>query len=149
MLPEYRLKAAFLYNFALFTEWPAGAGETLPLCLVGADPFGAEADGLEGKAVGARRLTVQRGSGPGALAGCRIVFVAPAAIAELPRIAQSLRGAGVLLVADSPGALRSGAIINMNVERQRVSFEASLAAAREAGLGLSSRLLRLATEVIQ
>ncbi|MGA2191747.1 MAG: YfiR family protein, partial [Steroidobacteraceae bacterium] len=59
-LPEYRLKAAFLYNFALFTDWSASVGPTLNLCLYGRNPFGAELDGLEGKAVGERHLAVHR-----------------------------------------------------------------------------------------
>ena len=53
-LPEYRLKAAFLYNFAVFTEWPSDVGKTLNLCVFGDDPFGPEIDGLEGKAAGER-----------------------------------------------------------------------------------------------
>jgi hypothetical protein len=55
----------------------------------------------------------------------------------------------VLVVADSPGALRQGAALNMAVASSRVTFEVNLRAARAAGLTLSSRLLRLATEVIQ
>ncbi len=148
-LPEYRLKAAFLYNFALFTEWPADVGSTLRLCVFGPDPFGAELDGLQGKAVGERSIAVQRKTGLDGLKGCQIVFVAPAAAGQLPRVLEALEGQTVLTVADSPGAARQGVALNMAVSQNKVSFEANLKAARAARLNLSSKLLRLATEVIQ
>jgi hypothetical protein len=147
--PEYRLKAAFVYNFALFTEWPAEVGATLHLCITGTDPFGPEIDALQGKAVGGRSLAVHRKDAGESLAGCQIVFVAASAIGSLPRVLDSLRGRPVLTVADSPGAARRGAALNLAADQDRVSFEANLQAARSAGLLLSTKLLRLATEVIQ
>jgi YfiR/HmsC-like len=148
-LPEYRLKAAFLYNFALFTEWPAAVGTTLHLCVFGPDPFGAELDGLQGKAVGERSIAVQRKTAIDGLKGCQIVFMAPSVAAQLPRVLDALEGQTVLTVADSAGAARQGVALNMAVNRNKVSFEANLKAARAARLNLSSKLLRLATEVIQ
>lgn len=147
--PEYRLKAAFLYNFALFTEWPSAVGGTLTLCVVGPDPFGDELNGLQGKAVGTRSLTVQRKAAGQPVAGCQMVFLSAPAIAGLPRLLEQVNGQPVLVVADSPGAAQQGAALNMTVAGNRVSFEANQRAARAAGLTLSSRLLRLATEVIQ
>jgi hypothetical protein len=147
--PEYRLKAAFLYNFALFTEWPAEVGGTLTLCVVGPDPFGDELKGLEGKAVGARSLAVQRRGAGQPVTGCQLVFVAAPAISGLPRLLDQIKGQPVLVMADSTGALQQGATLNMALASNRVTFEANLRAARAAGLALSSRLLRLATEVIQ
>ena len=148
-LPEYRLKAAFVYNFALFTEGTAAVGSTLRLCVFGPDPFGTELDGLQGKAVGERSIAVQRKVGIDALKGCQIVFIAPAAAAQLPRVLDALDGQTVLTVADSAGAARQGVALNMAVNQNKVSFEANLKAARAAKLNLSSKLLRLATEVIQ
>ncbi|MFO1219958.1 MAG: YfiR family protein [Burkholderiaceae bacterium] len=147
--PEYRLKAAFLYNFAAFTEWPADAPVTIQLCIVGADPFGKEIDLVRGKAFGARSLAVQLRPVPDALAGCQMVFVSAALMPQLPRLLDTLRGRPVLTVADSPGAVQQGVALNMVVQQGRVAFEANLTAARGAGLDLSSKLLRLATEVIQ
>lgn len=148
-MPEYRLKAAFLYNFALFTEWPAEVGTALNVCIVGKDPFGKEADGLQGKAVGDRRITVQRKGGGESLNGCQVVFIAASAMDDLPRVLEKLRGNPVLTVADSPGAARQGVALNMTVEQNKIAFEANLKAARAARLVLSSKLLRLATEVQQ
>jgi len=148
-LPEYRLKAAFLYNFALFTDWSAGVGPTLNLCVYGHDPFGSEIDGLEGKAVGERHIAVHRLTDIEALRDCQFVFITDSAIGSLPRVLAGLRGASVLTVADSPGAVDQGVVLNMNVVNNRVTFEANLAAAHDAKINLSSKLLRLATRVRQ
>ncbi len=148
-LPEYRLKAAFLYNFALFTEWPAEVGNTLNLCVYGEDPFGPEIDGLEGKLVGERRVVVLRPTSIESLKRCQIVFVDSSAASSLPHVIAALHGAAVLTVADSPGAVDQGAALNMSVVMGRTTFEANLEAARSAQLVLSSKLLRLATRVVQ
>lgn len=148
-LPEYRLKAAFLYNFAAYTEWPAEAGATLNVCIYGADPFGAEADSLNGKKAAARTLVVHRKTQAEALKGCQIVFIANAGSEPVRHVLDVLRGLPVLTVADTPRALQHGVALNMNLTQERVTFEANLRAAREARLELSSRLLRLATGVQQ
>ena len=148
-LPEYRLKAAFLYNFALFTDWAAAVGPTLNLCVYGRNPFGKEIEGLEGKAVGDRRIAVNLVTDMEALSHCQLVFIADAANVSLARVLTSLRGAAVLTVADSPGAADQGVVLNMSVVNNRITFEANLAAAREVKLSLSSKLLRLATKVVQ
>lgn len=148
-LPEYRLKAAFVYNFMAFTEWPAATGSTLNLCILGKDPFGTEIDGLQGKVVAGRSIAVHRKAAGESLKNCEAVFVASSIIDSLPRVLQGLKGQPVLTLADSPGAMRQGVALNMGVVQGKVSFEANLQAARAAGLNLSSKLLRLATEVVQ
>jgi hypothetical protein len=148
-LPEYRLKAAFLYNFALFTEWPAATGAALNLCVYGHDPFGAEIDALQGKPVGERHLVVRRVTTVDGLAICQVVFIAGPSGDAIPRVLSILRGAPVLTVADTPGAAQQGVALNMDVVKNKITFEANLTAARAANLKLSSKLLGLATEVLQ
>ena len=147
--PEYRLKTAFLYNFALFTEWPGEVGATLTLCIHGQDPFGEDLEELQGKAVGKRTLALQRKAGIDALKACQIVFVSSQGARPLARVLEELRDRPTLTVADTPGAARQGVMLNMAVVQNKVSFEANLQAARVARLTLSSKLLRLATEVLQ
>ncbi len=146
-LTEYQLKAAFLYNFAVFTEWPAEVGTSLNLCILGPDPFGDEINDLQGKAVGNRTLTLLRKATNQSVSGCQIVFISAQAIRSLPRVLDEIRARPVLTVADSAGAARQGVVLNMAVAQNRVTFEASQAAARASRLTLSSKLLRLATEV--
>ena len=148
-LPEYRLKAAFLYNFALFTEWPAGIGPTLNLCVYGRDPFGEEINALQGKPVGNRHMAVHRVTRVEELAVCQVVFIADASGDVISRVLSTLHGATVLTVADAPGAAKQGVALNMNVVEDKITFEANLTAARAANVKLSSKLLRLATEVLE
>ena len=146
---EYRVKAGFLYNFIVFTEWPAGVGSPLTLCVYGDSPFDGELSALEGKTVNGRSLAVRNANRLEQLKGCRVVFVASSAIGSLPRILNSLQGEPVLTVADSQGALDGGVAINMALKQDKIAFEVNLAATRRAQLNLSSKLLRLASEVRQ
>jgi YfiR/HmsC-like len=148
-LPEYRLKAAFLINFAAFTQWPAEVGDTLQLCVYGQDPFGEDLDDLQGKRVGGRKVVVKRVSGVDSLRSCQIVFIARSDMSNLARVLDAVTGQPVLTVADMLGAARQGVILNMRTEQDKITFEANLGAARANGLSLSAKLLRLATEVIQ
>ncbi len=147
-LTEYQVKAAYLYNFISFTEWPADTAAELRLCVYGPDPFGTEIDALHGKNVGGRTLVVARVTTVGRLDSCQIVFLSREVVSNLPRILDELRGQTVLTIADSPGAVQDGVAINMRNDASRVSFEVNLGAVHRQGLNLSFRLLRLATEVL-
>jgi hypothetical protein len=148
-LPEYELKAAFLYNFALYTEWPPEVGGTLNLCIHGQDPFAGDIEELNGKSAGVRSIVVHRKVAIESLGRCQLVFIAASAMPGLQRVLDALQGQPVLTLADSPGAGRQGVIINMTVTNSKITFKANLRAARAARINLSSKLLRLATEVYQ
>ena len=148
-LAEYRLKAAFLVNFISFTEWPAGMGNKLNLCVYGPDPFGEDLDKLEGKSVAGRRLAVRRMNSADALENCQIVFITRPVFGNLARVLDTLNGKPVLTMADTPGAIHQGVVLNMITEQNKIQFEANLGAAHNNGLVLSSKLLRLAKEVVQ
>jgi len=77
---EYRVKAAFLFNFARFVEWPeepaASAPQPLTICVIGEDPFGEALDQLvQGEVVGARRIAVQRHPTP-PQSHCDVAYIA-------------------------------------------------------------------------
>ena len=80
---------------------------------------------------------------------CQVVFIADASGDGISRVLSTLHGATVLTVADAPGAVKQGVALNMNVVQAKITFEANLTAARAANLKLSSKLLSLATEVLQ
>lgn len=149
VLAEYQVKAAYLYNFISFTEWPRTPDTELRLCVYGPDPFGVELDALHGKKVGGRKLTVVRISTVELLDACHAAFLASDVISNLPRILDRLRDRAVLTIADSPGAALQGVAINMRKAGDRVVFDVNLAAVHAQGLSLSYRLLRLAEEVIR
>ncbi len=148
---EYEIKAAFLYNFARFTDWPDEADhpqDPFTFCILGEDPFGG---GLEattrGKSVHGRPVAVEHlGTAPEGRS-CRVVFIAPSEHKQLGKILDALDGSSALTVGDSEGFSESGVMINLVVEDRQVRFEVNAEAARHAGLRLSSRLLELARVV--
>ncbi|MDE2388014.1 MAG: YfiR family protein [Betaproteobacteria bacterium] len=147
---EYTLKGAFLYNFALFTSWPGRTAENFNLCIYGRNPFSQDLDLLmKKKSINERKVLIHRIDTVDQLDQCQLVFISQAAIGHLSHIIGAVKDKPVLTVTDSPGAGRQGAVLNMSVIDDKVTFEANLIAARKAGLNLSSQLLRLATEVHQ
>jgi hypothetical protein len=149
---EYEVKAAFLYNFARFVEWPADtghdAGAPFVIAILGRDPFGAVLDEtVAGKTVGGRPIEVHRVPRVDDARDAQIVFVSTSERPNIPAILKALDRPGVLTVGDTDGfALRGGAI-NFTVQARRVRFEINPAAAEQARLKMSSQLLKLATLV--
>lgn len=150
---EYLIKAAILYNFAKFTNWPArsfeGPEAPLRLCVLGTDPFAEALDTIEGKRVGARRLRVARIAAPGEIPGCHVLFVSESERGSLPSILSAARGEPVLSIAELPDFAQAGGVIALRTVDDRTRFDVNLAAAERSGLRLSAKLLRLATTVIQ
>ena len=145
--PEYALKAAFIYNFALFTTWPGRFDKTITLCLLGPDPFGAAIDPLDGKEIGDAKLVIRRLKNRSeAASACQIVFVAASEIDDY--IDLDVRGSpGVLTIADSEGAAQRGIMIELTVENRKIGFEFNRTAALLAHVPVSSKLLRIARRV--
>jgi YfiR/HmsC-like len=146
---EYQLKAAFLYNFVKFVEWPAEAfnGEKSPLsiCIHGTDPFGDTLDTVvRGETVGERGLIVQRPESLSDLRDCHVLFVSRSEKARLPEILARVEGEPVLTVGDADGFLKAGGIINFVLEENKVRFAINPEAAERNRLKISSKLLRLA-----
>ncbi len=149
-ISEYRVKAAFIYNFIAFTEWPPQTNDTtLNLCIYGQTPLRKEIKQLQDKKVNSRQISTHKDVEIDNLNSCHIVFIAASSINHLPIIFEKLEGKPVLTIADSPGAAQQGVAINMSVANKKIIFEANLAAAQQVGLTISSKLLRLATEVHQ
>lgn len=147
--PEYDLKAAFLFNFAKFVEWPPGAfaSERSPLtiCVYGKDPFGATLDSVvQGERVGERSLLVQRPDSLDDLGECHVLFVCRSAKDRLGEVMAQVSGKPVLTVADTDGFLRAGGVINFILEGTKVRFLIDQEAAERSGLQISSKLMRLA-----
>jgi hypothetical protein len=146
---EYQVKAAFLYNFAKFVDWPpsafSDAKQPLDVCVYGRDPFGnALEDALLGKTIGERRIGLGRAMQFQDLAGCHVVFVSSPARESTMDLANRLKGRPVLLVGESEGFAASGGAIQFTIEDNRVHFIINPDAADRAGLKISSKLLALA-----
>lgn len=147
---EYDVKAAFLYNFVKFVEWPASAfhddRSPIEICVYGTDPFGASLeDVVKGESVAGRALSIRRPSGFSGFDGCHVLFVAASERGKVSEVLAAAGSRAMLTVGDSDGFLRAGGMINFVLDEGRVRFLINPAAAERARLTISSKLLRLAT----
>lgn len=144
---EYEVKAAFLYNFARFVEWPdaPGGAEPFVVTVLGRDPFGSALDDtLRGKAIDRRPVVVRRVSRPEDLGKSQIVFICDSEKDRLPAILKGLESAPVLTVGEMSDFAERGGVIRFKVEQDRVRLEINVAAAARSRLRISSQLLKLA-----
>ncbi len=151
---EYQIKAAFLYNFTKFVEWPADrfANENAPmiLCVIGKDPFGAILENsFVGKTIKGRAIIINRNIGIDNLKFCHLLFVSSSEQERVPQIVAALSGASVLTIADMNRFANQGGSINLVRRRNKIRFEINSGAAAQSGLKLSSYLMRLASNVIE
>ena len=147
-VPEPDLKAAFVFNFAVFTEWPPealAAGEPIRVCANPVVPLFAALNRLADKVVNGHRLAV-REAGPNPRS-CHVLVLGSADRDRWNLIRRELAGAHVLTVSDDSVISAAGAVIGMSVDNQRIGFDVDIVAARGARLTLSSKLLRLARSV--
>ncbi len=151
-LPEYVLKAGFLYNFAKYVEWPADAFEKadspIVIGVVGKDPFGADLDrSLQNKSVRNRGFRILRFAAAADVARCHILFVPRS---EQERLAGILEQAGrwpALTVGEHADFTRSGGAAGILIEKEKPRIEVNPDAAEKAGLTINAKLLKAATIV--
>ncbi len=149
---EFQVKAAYLYNFGRFVEWPdqnsPDKNEVFEICVLGVDPFGPALDAtvaretIEGKSVATKRI-----SKPQDVDSCRIVFISSSEEGHLKEVLAALDKASVLTVSDIPRFSERGGMIGFILDGDRVRFDVNLASAQDARLTLSSELLKVATNV--
>lgn len=144
---EYRVKAAFLFNFVKFVEWPTQAfsGQTAPLtlCVLGLDPFGSLLDDtLRGRAVAGRSIAIRRI--PELESGCHVLFISGSERRRLALLTDQLRGISVLTVSEEAGFTTLGGMIELFTAGESVQFNIAPAALERSGLHASARLIELA-----
>ena len=150
--PEYQVKAAFLYHFTKYVEWPpealASAGPGLVLGVLGADPFqGAVEDVIRDRRVEGRPLSWKRFEDPPRPGECHVLFIGSSEHARLNKDLEKLKTMPILTVGESEDFGRAGGIAWFRLEGNKLRFAINLDAARRAGLKISSRLLGVATVV--
>ncbi len=150
--PEYRIKAAFLYNFTLYTEWPpdsfAKADSPIVLAIAGEDPFGDELDAaVRGKTVRGRAIEVHRYSAASDALPCHLLFLSNAQARNLPQILRRTEEPLPLTVGESEDFTRAGGAIRFFIEGNKVRFEVNIDALARARVKISSKLLSLAKVV--
>lgn len=150
-VPEYELKAALLYNFAVFTEWPSerlsASTPSFDVCILGEDPFGASLDRLTRQSVHGKPIAVRRLRGTGNMDGCHLLFISESEARWLTKILDLAQTLKVLTVGESKGIAERGAMVGLTFEKGRIVFEVNRQAALSAGLLISSKVLSLARTV--
>lgn len=138
---EYQVKAAFLFNFLKFVEWPpAAGGAPWVIGVLGPDPFGDKLDvTVRGKKVNGRAVQVRRFAHAGDVKDCNILFIGRAEFERFGAIVQP----GLLTVGESSAFLKSGGAINFYLDDNRVHIEIRQEIARAVGLRVSAQLLKL------
>ena len=150
---EYRVKAAFLFHFAQFVDWPPdtlkAANNSLFLCTLGDDPFqGALENTVSGKVIGTRVIRIRHLRQLQEIQGCQVLFIGKAQDGRIPTLLADLRKAPVLTVGETSGFLGAGGMVCFLLDEDRVRFNINLDAAESAGLKIGSRLLLLAQNVV-
>jgi YfiR/HmsC-like len=148
---DYDVKAAYLYNFGRFVEWPAGVtakSDSFTVCVLGQDPFGPVLDAtLAGETIGGKSVAAKRISNPPEAVRCQIVFISSVEDSRFNKIIEALDREAVLTVSDMAQFSQRGGMIQFVLEGKKVRFEVNLTAVHRAGLTLSSELLKVATTV--
>jgi len=143
---EYQVKAAFIFNFAKFVEWPSdafGEGGALVVGVIGDDPFGGALDRLNGNTANGRALRIKRFRGGDDPRACQVLFISASEDRHLKKIMESIRGTNILTIGESTQFGQSGGMIRFVIQDNKVRFEINASAAGQAGLRISSKLLAL------
>ena len=145
---EYQVKAAFLYHFTRFVEWPASAfdhaGNSIKICVMGQDPFGPAADIIRGNIAQERVIqvtTLDNMDDP--LDGCHVLFL-KADVKDTAGVLARIKGRPILTVSDTEGFTDMGGMIKFVTVDNRIRFEINSRAANDSGLHVSSSLMKLA-----
>jgi len=149
---EYQIKAAYIYNFAKFVNWPskvfADASSPIVIGVLGEDPFGNTLEQtVKDKTVNGRKLQARRFDKINEVERCHILFVSSSEKMRLSRVLEQVRGSNVLTIGELGGFARQGGVIGFTMEGNKVGFEINIGAAKKAGLDVSSQLLKLAKVV--
>ncbi len=146
---EYEIKAAFLYNFANFIDWPsktsADSNNTFVIGVCGDNPFN---DSLEkivsGKTINGRKIEIKYYKSYRDIKPCHILFVSQSEDSHIGKISGSATDWHMLTVGESSSFTRNGGVIAFYVEDRKIKFEINTANAKKADLKISSKLLKLA-----
>lgn len=144
---EYQVKAAFLFNFAQFVDWPDSAfpDATAPIVIavLGKNPFGDYLDNLvRDEHIGERALVVRLCSRIDELAGCHLVLISRSETRELETILAKLKGQPLLTVGDADTFTRAGGMVRFAIEGGKTRLRINVEAAKASQLTISSKVLR-------
>jgi hypothetical protein len=142
---EYEVKAAFIYNFTKFIEWPKNDFDAFNICILGEDPFGPSIDQLvKGKVANGKALQIRRLKDASEAKQCQIVYVRAEEKGKATQLVEAVRKTPVLTVGEQSNFGKIGGLVYLTMTDERVAFGINAAAADAAGLKVSAKLLSLA-----
>ncbi len=163
---EYEVKAAFIYNFLKFVDWPEekmkGNDKQIIIGIIGEDPFGSAADVFKNKKVEDREVVLkyfegleqirkmpekERAANEESLKACHLLFICQSEQKQTREIIDLVSKDNVLTVGDTEDFIKSGGTIDLFIEDNKIRFSINLTAAEKSGLKIRSQLLRLAKQV--
>jgi YfiR/HmsC-like len=147
--PEYLIKAAYLYKFALFVDWPADAFASrqapITIGIIGTDPFDTALDRtVQNKRINDRPVVARRLQWNQDLRQCHILFVSASEASRTDEIVARLQGLPVLIVGETPEFAQRVGSIGFAIDQNKVKLEVNLEHAKRARLNISANLLRVA-----
>lgn len=148
-LDERAVKAAYIYNFIQFTQWPSAPGDPFVLCVLGTTPLDDALGQLAGRPVlSGQRIRVQHLQPRDAVQDCHALYLDDTQRPFASDMLQRARSQPTLTITDSEELSQRGAMIEIVRTRRKLGFEVDLHAAREARLTFSARMLKLASFVV-
>lgn len=145
---ERAMKAAYLYNFIQFAQWPVAPDEPFRLCVLGQTPLDAQLDKLAGKTVlNGLHIAVVHVTPQDALGRCHALYLDDSQRRWLPELLPRLEQAPILTITDGDGLAEKGMMIEIQKRDLKLGFEVNLAMARKVRIDFSPRMLKMATFV--
>ncbi len=148
---EYNLKAAYLYQFTKFTQWPGRLfprrDSPIQICILGKNPFGKSLDSFSNRTSQGRKLSIEYLSSLQNIASCHVVFISRSEDWRLPQILRHIENSPVLSVSDINNFTQRGGIIGFVPRQRKVGLEINVDASHTSGTKISSKLLEVATLV--
>lgn len=153
-IPEYEMKAAYLYNFAIFTEWPDSVRKVTPantvrLCILGNDNFETSLTNLTRARSNAIRIQLTYLVDIKNAGQCQILFIDGSELKNAELITKELENTPILTVSDNEELFRAGLMVGMFLENKRLAFDVNHTKTNHAKLMISSKMLRMARRVIK
>lgn len=151
---EYQLKAAFLYNFTKFIEWPpqsfSGASAPIVIGVLGDSPFGAQlVQVVKDRNVNGRSIVVRRVETAAEARSAHLLFVGADEDGRFVELEPAIRGSPIVTIGESPSFAQTGGTINFVLEDDKVRFEINMDSAEHAGLRISAQLQKLAKLILK
>ena len=146
----YKLKAAFLLNFAKFTTWPETDSKKteFTLCILGKNPFGSAFIGIEGKSIASKPIKIIQTEDIGLASRCNLVYISDSENNRLGNILHGLTQYPALLVSDIENFAENGGTIELTTVNDRLGFIINHTQAQKAGLKINASLLDLASTIL-